>query len=308
MRIVVLIAAFAVFLIFTALLNGLGRKKDHERHRLAAVKDVERCFGDEELKKPFAERVLKPVVGKLEDMLRAMAGKNKSKRVDKNMEKLERSLRAAAIPLSAQEFTFVKGMISVIFVFGGAALAFLLKLESMQRLLILLVCMCIPVFGPKYYLNSRVKKRKAAIVADLPDVMDLLVVSVEAGLGLDAAITRLYAKNKCVVLTELMGSVRDVQMGVARKTSLKEMADRCDVKQLTSLVSSLIQAEQLGVSMKNVLTTQADRLRVERRQRIQEKAMKAPVKMMLPTVGFIFPVMFIVLLGPAAMSLMEAFK
>jgi tight adherence protein C len=138
--------------------------------------------------------------------------------------------------------------------------------------------------------------------------MDLLVVSVEAGLGLDAAIVRQYSKNKCAVLAELNGAIREVQMGVPRKTALKEMADRCDVKQLSAFVTALLQADQLGVSVKSVLTAQAERLRVERKQRIQAKAIKAPIKIMLPTVAFIFPVIFIILLGPAAVNLISAFK
>ena len=97
-------------------------------------------------------------------------------------------------------------------------------------------------------------------------------------------------------------------MGVPRKVALKEMADRCDVKQLTAFVTSLLQADQLGVSVKSVLESQAERLRTERKQFIQAKAAKAPIKIMLPTVGFIFPVIFIILLGPAAMNLIATFR
>ena len=141
----------------------------------------------------------------------------------------------------------------------------------------------------------------------LPDVTDILVVSVEAGLGLDSAIIQQYAKNKSVVLTELNSAIRETQMGVPRRVALKEMADRCDVKELTAFVTALLQAEQLGVSVKNVLTQQSERLRIERKQMIQAKAAKAPVKIMIPTVIFIFPVVFIILLGPAVVSLIETF-
>ncbi len=169
-----------------------------------------------------------------------------------------------------------------------------LQIDQIYRVLILLVLACIPVYGAGFYLKARVKARKEAIVRELPDVMDLLVVSVEAGLGLDAAIVRQYSKNKNTVLTELSSAIREVQMGVSRKVALKEMADRCDVKQLTAFVTSLLQADQLGVSVKSVLETQAERLRTERKQSIQAKAAKAPIKIMLPTVGFIFPVIFII--------------
>ena len=149
------------------------------------------------------------------------------------------------------------------------------------------------------------KNRKEAILRELPDTMDVLVVSVEAGLGLDAAIVRQYAKNKSIVLTELYNAIREVQMGVPRRTALKEMADRCDVKELTAFITALLQADQLGVPIKSVLDVQAERLRVERKQRIQAQAAKAPIKIMLPTVAFIFPVIFIILLGPAAVSMIS---
>lgn len=305
MRLAVLFFVIAIFLLLVALLSGVGKRADSERRRLAAIKGGEREYGDEELKRPFSERVLKPITGALSASVRRMAGKSSAKKQSKSMEKLEKQLKTAGLSLSAREYTYIKSIATVGFLVLGIVLYRVLPLEPMLRLLVLLVCMCVPVYGAKFFLNGRVKKRKEAILRELPDVMDLLVVSVEAGLGLDAAIARLYSKTKNVVLTELMGSVRDIQMGLSRKNSLKEMADRCDVKELTSFVTALIQAEQLGVSMKSVLISQSDRLRTERRQRVQEKAQKAPIKMMLPTVCLIFPVMFIILLGPAAVNLID---
>jgi len=307
-RLVVLACTLAVFLFFIALLNTLGRRSDQMRRRLEQVKDSERAFSDEELKKSFSERIFRPAVKRITGKLKQMAGKNNPGTQKKKDKKLDKQLKSAGINLNAQEFTFIKSILALIFLSGGAVLYLLLPFEQMYRVLILLVLVCIPVYGSSFYLKSRVKKRKEAIVRDLPDVMDLLVVSVEAGLGLDAAIVRQYTKNKSPVLAELNGAIREVQMGVPRKTALREMADRCDVKQLSAFVTALLQAEQLGVSVKSVLTAQAERLRTERKQRIQAKAMKAPVKIMLPTVAFIFPVIFIILLGPAAVSLISTFK
>ncbi|NLI55309.1 MAG: type II secretion system F family protein, partial [Clostridiales bacterium] len=216
-------------------------------------------------------------------------------------------LKSAGLPLTVQEFSFIKGMLSLVFLVGGFALFMLLRIEQILRFLVLILMLCIPVYGSTFYLRSKVKSRKLEIVRNLPEVMDLLVVSVEAGLGLDAAIVRQYSKNKNAVLAELNGAIREVQMGVPRKTALKEMADRCDVNQLSTFVTALLQADQLGVPVKSVLQTQAERLRVERKQMIQAQAAKAPVKIMLPTVAFIFPVIFIVLLGPAVMNLISTF-
>lgn len=308
MRLVVLACTLAVFLFFIALLNTLGRRSDQMRRRLEQVKDSERAYGDEELKKSFSERVFRPAVKRLSGRIKQIAGKNSPGTQKKQDKKLDKQLKSAGINLNAQEFTFIKSILALVFLAGGAALYLLLPIEQMYRLLILLLLLCIPVYGSSIYLKQKVKKRKERIVRDLPDVMDLLVVSVEAGLGLDAAIVRQYSKNKSPVLAELNGAIREVQMGVLRKTALRDMADRCDVKQLSAFVTALLQAEQLGVSVKSVLTAQAERLRTERKQRIQAKAMKAPVKIMLPTVAFIFPVIFIILLGPAAVSLITTFK
>ncbi len=308
MRIVVLACTLAVFLFFIALLNGLGRRSDQMRRRLEQVKDSERPFSDEELKKSFSERVFRPAVKRITNRVKQLAGKNSTAGPKKQDKKLDKQLKSAGINLNAPEFTFIKGMLALIFLTGGAVMYLLLPFEQIYKLLILIVMVCIPVYGASIYLGRKVKKRKEAIVRDLPDVMDLLVVSVEAGLGLDAAIVRQYSKNKCPVLAELNGAIREVQMGVPRKTAFRDMAERCDVKQLSAFVTALQQAEQLGVSIKSVLAVQADRLRTERKQRIQAKAMKAPVKIMLPTVAFIFPVIFIILLGPAAVNLITTFK
>ena len=131
---------------------------------------------------------------------------------------------------------------------------------------------------------------------------------VEAGLGLDTASCGNMPRINQAVLTELNNAIREVQMGVPRRTAFKEMADRCDVKELTAFVTALLQADQLGVPIKNVLDVQAERLRIERKQRIQGLAAKAPIKIMLPTVCFIFPVIFIILLGPAAVSMIATFR
>lgn len=309
MRIVVLAVAVAVFLLFTALLARAGRKADRMRQRINMVRGAEREYADEQLKKTFAERVLQPLPDKLTRILKqATGGKKNAGSMTKNMRKLDKQLRAAALPLSAQEFTLAKSVLTIVFLVGGGAAALLIPIPPIFKLLVLIVAMCIPVYGARFFLNGRVKRRKESIMHDLPDVMDLLVVSVEAGLGLDAAIARLYDKNHSPVLTELAAAIREVQMGVPRKNALREMAERCDVKQLTTFVTALIQAEQLGVSLKGVLAVQSERLRVERKQMIQAKALKAPIKIMIPTVFCIFPVMFIILLGPAALSLIDIFK
>jgi tight adherence protein C len=233
------------------------------------------------------------------------AGNRKPVAPSKASIKLEKQLRASGLAISLQEYNLIKSILLLVCFVIGIALFFILTVNLFFKLIIFMVLINIPLFGYSKFLSSRVKNRKEAILRELPDTMDVLVVSVEAGLGLDAAIVRQYAKNKSIVLTELYNAIREVQMGVPRRTALKEMADRCDVKELTAFITALLQADQLGVPIKSVLDVQAERLRVERKQRIQAQAAKAPIKIMLPTVAFIFPVIFIILLGPAAVSMIS---
>ena len=302
MRLVVLSFTIAVFLGVVALLQNYGQKSDQMKKRFNQVVDTERPYSDEELRKSFSERVLKPVVRRITEGIRRSAG-NRPVGQSKATIKLDKQLKASGLALSLQEFTFIKSMLILVFFVVGVALFLLLKINFLFRLVILLVMMNIPLYGTSYFLSSRVKNRKESILHELPETMDVLMVSVEAGLGLDAAIVRQYAKNKSIVLTELNGAIREVQMGVPRRTALKEMADRCDIKELSAFVTALLQADQLGVPIKNVLDVQSERLRIERKQMIQAKAAKAPIKIMLPTVAFIFPVIFIILLGPAVVDL-----
>lgn len=307
MRLVVLVSTLAVFLSIIALLGGVGRKIDRMDHRYAQLKETERVYNDEELKKSFSERVFRPAMQRVSEQIRRSADKNKPVKLSRANQKVERQLKASGLKLTLQEYRVIKNLLILLFLIGGILLYVLLQIDVMYRLLIVIVLANIPVLGSSFFLNARVKARKESIMIDLPEVMDILVVSVEAGLGLDSAIVQQYSKNKSAVLMELNSAIREIQMGVPRKVALKEMADRCDVKELTAFVTALLQAEQLGVSIKSVLMQQSERLRVERKQMIQAKAAKAPIKIMIPTVIFIFPVVFIILLGPAVVSLIQTF-
>lgn len=309
MRLAVLFFTLSVFLTLLAMFQGVGTRSDQMRKRFNQVVETERTYSDEELRKSFSERVLKPAIRRLSEGIRRSAGNSKPVGMSKATIKLDKQLKASGLALTLQEYTFIKSALILVFFAIGIALFLLLPLSILLRLVILLVLANIPLYGTSFFLSSRVKNRRETILRELPETMDVLVVSVEAGLGLDAAIVRQYAKNKSsAVLTELNNAIREVQMGVPRRTALKEMADRCDIKELTAFVTALLQADQLGVPIKNVLDVQAERLRIERKQRIQAVAAKAPIKIMLPTVMFIFPVIFIILLGPAAVSMIKTLR
>ena len=159
--------------------------------------------------------------------------------------------------------------------------------------------------APDLWLSTLIRKRQAEIVLVMPDMIDLITVSVEAGLGLDAAIQRISQRFPNPLSEEFQRAIQEVRLGRTRAESLRDMARRVDVSDLTLLITSLIQADLLGISIANVLRVQSERLRDKRSQRAREQAQKAPVKMIFPLVFFIFPALFIVILGPAAITMMK---
>lgn len=160
---------------------------------------------------------------------------------------------------------------------------------------------------PFYLIGSRSKARQNAIIKSLPDAFDLITTCVEAGLGLDAALARVAEKVKGPFADELSRALRDIALGKARRDALKEVGERTGVPDLIQFTNAVIQAETMGSSVGTVLRVQADQLRVKRRQRAEQAAYKAPVKMLFPLVLFIFPTLFIVILGPAIITIMQGF-
>jgi tight adherence protein C len=153
------------------------------------------------------------------------------------------------------------------------------------------------------WLSSRIKRRQNNIIKALPDALDLLVICVEAGLGFDMAMGKVYEKWENELAIAFGRVLREIQLGKLRREALRDMARRMDVPDVTAFVAAIIQADQLGVSMSKILRVQSDQMRTKRRQRAQEKAHQAPVKMMLPMVFLIFPTIWIVLLGPSIIML-----
>jgi tight adherence protein C len=160
---------------------------------------------------------------------------------------------------------------------------------------------------PFYMISSRARTRQHAIIKSLPDAFDLITTCVEAGLGLDAALARVAEKVQGPFADELKRALREVALGKSRRDALKELGDRTGVPDLIQFTNAVIQAEAMGSSIGQVLRVQAEQLRVRRRQRAEEQAYKAPVKMLFPLVLCIFPTLFIVILGPAVITIMQGF-
>ena len=170
----------------------------------------------------------------------------------------------------------------------------------------LFVGLLLGFMAPDLYLSSKASGRGNGVLEQLPDALDLLTISVEAGLGFDAAIVKVTEKMKGPLSDEFKRAAGEQRIGKSRQESLRGISQRVEVKELQNFISAIIQADQLGVSMSKVLRIQSEQLRQDRRQRAEEKAARAPILIMLPTVGCIFPSLFIVILAPAALSAMSS--
>jgi tight adherence protein C len=247
-----------------------------------------------ELNRPFKERMLKPFTRILQGLPANFIPKEK---------KLiyENRLLLAGNPHGLNADTFI---VLKMFCIIPALVIGLLS----QKLLSLVVLIIIGLFIPDLYLSLCKKKRQDLIIKSLPDVLDLLTVSVEAGLGFDAALHKVVEKTTGPLTDEFEKALQEINLGKPRREALRDMAARLEVNDVTTFIGSIIQADQLGVSITNVLRIQSAKCRNDRKMRAEEQAQKAPVKILIPLVLFIFPTILIVLLGPAVLQLMDTFK
>src|SRR5581483_2307264 len=198
---------------------------------------------------------------------------------------------------TAQDFLGVKAAIAIVM---GAFLFFLMTIGGRQLLAVpaAAVAAILGWFVPDLIVSRRIVERRRQILRALPDALDLLVISVEAGLGFDAAMQRLVEKSDNALTREFARVLAELKVGRSRREALRDVIERTQVPDLTNFISALLQAEQLGVSVSKVLTVQADQMRVLRRQRAEQLAAQAPLKMLIPLAMFIFPALCIVILGP----------
>lgn len=252
----------------------------------------------DDLQLPLWQRIGKPLLSKVTRLFTHRMSSEKRVQLDKR-------LQAAGNPmgLDAGGFRLLQVIFTAVTVgavlFRGYALGSSLK----DLLLFLIVALACGMLLPEYLLSMRIKERRREVVRALPDVLDLLTVSVEAGLGFDLALVRVTERFPGVLAQELGRALQEMKLGRSRREALQDMADRVGAEDLSNFVRSLVQADQLGVGMGNILRLQSDEIRRKRRQRAEEQAMKAPVKMLFPLLFFIFPALFVVLLGPAMMQI-----
>lgn len=258
-----------------------------------------------ELQQPFRERVILPMLKRIGELSLRFTPQNVRQNTEVRLEMAGRPYR-----LDATTFLALRFVIPSVFI------GFFLFLFSIapappplgRRLLILSMSGIVGFIFPELWLRSQISRRQHEIRKAMPDALDLLTICVEAGLGFEAAMSKVAEKWQTALGYEFLRVIREVQLGVPRREALRNMAQRVGIPEMNSFVSAIIQSETLGASLAKVLRIQAEQMRIQRRQRAEEEANKAPIKMTIPMVFLIFPSIFIVLLTPAAIQILKVFR
>jgi tight adherence protein C len=276
--------------------------KDIIAERLATFNQRPRSLEEIELQQPFSERVLRPFIRQLAEALsrfQQARSKNPKENQIKGMEAIQRKLALAGNPYrwTPADYLGMKAFAALVL---GGLLFFLMTIggDPGYAFIFGAVGLAFGWFGPELLLRSKTQTRQKQIQRSLPDALDLLVISVEAGLGFDAAIQRLVEKREDALATEFARVLAEMRVGRSRRDALKDMVLRTQVPDLNNFVGAILQAEQLGVSVTKVLTVQAEQMRVVRRQRAEEKAAQLQLKLIFPLAIFIFPALCVVIMGP----------
>jgi tight adherence protein C len=247
-----------------------------------------------ELQAPLFERTIRPFAQRLSGFVQRFTSATQAGRTEKR-------LAMAGHPgnMRTSEFLGLKAVVAI----GCAAVAFLvfglLQGNLVEGVLVAIVGAGIGYLAPEFWLGRRIRQRQHRILVNIPDALDLLTISVRAGLGFDAALGKVAEKLPGPLSDEFRRALAEIRVGKTRREALRDIVGRTEVPALTNFIGAVIQAEQLGVSISKVLQVQSEQLRIERRQRAEEQAAKAPIKMLFPLVGCIFPSLFVVILGPA---------
>ena len=259
-----------------------------------------------ELQQPLFERTIRPLAARLSGFVARVTSTSFTQQTEKRL-----ALAGNPGGLRTADWLGIKAVGAIL----GAGLFFLLfVIVGFMGLPVVLQFVMLPIGGlfgytlPEFWLGGRVRKRQKEILLQIPDALDLLTISVRAGLGFDGALGKVVEKLHGPLTEEFRRALAEIRVGKARRDALRDIIPRTEVTALTNFIGAIIQAEQLGVSISKVLQVQSEQLRIERRQRAEEMAAKAPIKMLFPLVGCIFPSLFIVILGPAIILIMINLK
>ncbi len=304
-----IIALIAIILIVVGLRSPNEADQLQSRLQEYSARDRPLTLEELELSQPFSQRVLIP-------NLRRMGQFASRFTPQASLESVQHKLDLAGNPRGLDATTFwaarliatvgLAGFILLVTFIAPVNGPLSIRSGPVRALGMVLGGAVLGYFLPSMLLQSKIQRRQDVIIKAMPDALDLLTVCVEAGLGFDQAMAKVAEKWENELSLAFERVIQEVRLGKLRREALRDMADRMDIPDMTSFVAAIIQADQLGVSMGKVLRIQSDQMRLKRRQRAEKKAHEAPVKMLIPMALLIFPSIYIVLLGPAALSLMNS--
>ncbi|HAS73963.1 MAG TPA: secretion system protein [Clostridiales bacterium UBA8960] len=291
-----------VFLLLFAIFNKLFGKKIKVDERLEYIEKMDEVdlFESE---KSFGERVIIPFFNSMGKRFLSFSPVKTNKRKRLELE------RAGYLKNTTFERLVARRFMTTIVITAGVGL--ILTLLNVRFVLVFFLSLWAFIFVQiviRFTTKAAITSRSGQMVKELPYTLDLITVSVEAGLSLDGAIARIVNNIPGVLSDEFAKTLKEMRMGIDKKSALRSMSERCDVRDLSVLVNALIQADELGVSLGKVLRIESSQLREKRRQVAREKAMKAPVKILFPLIMFIFPAIFVIILGPAVIQMIEMFR
>ncbi len=296
-------ATFLIFLAVLLIIVGIAapRPADEVKARLVEYGGRPLTLEEIELSEPFSQRVLVPMVQASAQFVTRFTPQ-------RTLESTRHKLELAGNPnnWSATEFLGVRGLAALLLATLTFFLTMLADASLVQRLLFTLGMAVLGFMLPVVWLGGRIRRRQEEIVKTLPDALDLLTISVEAGLPFDGAMQRVADKWDNELSKGFQRVLTELRVGKSRPEALRDMADKMEVPDVTQFIAALIQADTLGISIAKVLRIQSEQMRIKRRQRAEEKAQQAPIKMLLPMTFLIFPTILVVILGPALLILKDS--
>lgn len=302
LNLVIISTFITLLLIFYSLLSVVYKNKWLVSSRLDRISKESLKDKDNELNQPLFVRIIRPL---LDDLSKTVLKATPKELVSV----LEKKVITAGKPynLSVKDWINIQVMILLCIPAGTIVIGYYKDMKASNILLTILIEIGVGIILPNFLLSKKVTGRQLLIKRALPDVLDLLTVSVEAGLAFDGALSKVVDKMPGPLADEFGTVLQEIKVGKQKRDALRDMAERVGLQDVTSFIGSIIQADQLGVSIGHVLRLQSEQMRQKRRMEAQEKAMKAPVKMLIPMVLFIFPTIFSVLIGPIAIKIIKVF-
>lgn len=297
---VMLLAAAVTLLAMALRTDEEARRVNHSLAVLQAMGSAPREL-THELERPFADRVIEPLRARALAIGRRLTGADTAERIRARLD-------AAGNPAGWTVDRVVSGKVlsAGLGLVVAVAVGLLIETPFLPGVAVALAGLVIGFFGPDLYLYQRAYDRAELLRRGLPDAIDLMTISVEAGLGFDAAIQQVAHRTTGPLAEEFVRVLREMQLGKSRAEALRGLADRCNVDDVRTFVSAMVQADSLGIPIAQVLRVQAGEMRIKRRQRAETRAQQVPVKITVPLIFFILPCLFIPVLGPAVLTMMDS--